>query len=154
MIPSAFVELEALPMTASGKVDRRALPAPERSTEVQRAPRTPQEQILSEIFADVLSRERVGIDDNFFELGGHSLLAIRVAMRVRNILHIEIPVTALFEHPTISTFSRHIDEAIARTSATVRPPRRSPAISPCRFRSLRSASGKMSAMARLRTTSI
>ena len=64
----------------------------------------------------------MGRDDNFFELGGHSLLAIRVVMRVRNVLGVEIPVTALFEYPTISAFSRHVEEMVARTSEIVRPP--------------------------------
>ena len=122
MMPAAFVLLEKLPLTATGKIDRLALPAPEWQPEGYRAPRTPDQEILCGIFANLLSLERVGIDDNFFELGGHSLLAIRLLMRVRNVLHIEIPVTALFEHPTISAFSRHIDEVIAKNSATVRPP--------------------------------
>ncbi|HEY5954559.1 MAG TPA: amino acid adenylation domain-containing protein, partial [Terrimicrobiaceae bacterium] len=122
MIPSAFVVLDKLPLTPNGKIDRHALPAPERSVEVYRAPRTPQEEILCEIFANLLSVERVGIDDDFFELGGHSLLALQMVMTLRNILHVEIPVTALFEHPTIVDLGRHLDEVIAQNLATVRPP--------------------------------
>ena len=121
MIPSAFIELEALPMTASGKVDRQALPAPESPGEAYSPPRTPQEEILCEIFADLLSVERVGINDNFFELGGHSLLAIRLVLRLRKIVQIEVPVTAVFEHPTISDLSRHLDGLGAGRLATVRP---------------------------------
>ncbi len=122
MIPSAFVVLDKLPLTPNGKIDRQALPAPERSVEVYRAPRTPQEEILCEIFANLLSVERVGIDNDFFELGGHSLLALQMVMTLRNILHVEIPVTAVFEHPTILDLGRHLDEVIAQNLATVRPP--------------------------------
>jgi aspartate racemase len=106
MVPSAFVVLEALPLTHSGKVDRKALPAPDplagRAEDAYAPPRTPVEEQLTEVWEEILSVGRVGIHDNFFELGGHSLLATRVVSRVREVFGVELPLRALFEHPTIA----------------------------------------------------
>ena len=115
MVPSAFVVLEALPLTVNGKVDRKALPAPEgRPAELEYvAPRTPVEEMLAQIWAEVLGVERVGIHDNFFELGGHSLMAIRVVSRLRDAFSVELPVRQVFEHATLFTQAQAIEHVIA-----------------------------------------
>jgi amino acid adenylation domain-containing protein len=105
MLPSAFVEMEKLPLTPSGKIDRKALPAPdwarpELGTEFV-PPAGPAEQVIAGIWSKVLNVERVGREDNFFELGGHSLLVTQVVARMRNIFQVEIPIRSLFESPTV-----------------------------------------------------
>lgn len=106
MIPTAFVALEAMPLTPNGKVDRKALPAPEAgalvSGEAYVAPRGPIEAALARIWAEVLGLERVGIHDSFFALGGHSLLGIRLLSRVRETFSVNLPLRVLFETPTIA----------------------------------------------------
>jgi amino acid adenylation domain-containing protein len=118
MMPAAFVELEALPLTSNGKIDRRALPALEiinRATDerVMLAARTPTEARLSSIWCDVLGLERVSVDDNFFELGGHSLLATQVISRVRETFEVELPLRSMFESPTVASLALRVDLAIS-----------------------------------------
>ncbi|PON11000.1 hypothetical protein C2W62_47120 [Candidatus Entotheonella serta] len=101
MIPAHFVSLPALPLTPNGKIDRNALPIPEETgvDEGYNAPRTPAEDVLAAIWAEVLELERVGRHGNFFELGGHSLLAIRVISRLREAFQVELSVRTVFEAP-------------------------------------------------------
>jgi acyl carrier protein len=117
MLPSAFVLLEALPLTPNGKVNRKALPAPEHSDDSRTylAPRTPAEEVLAGIWADVLHLERVGVHDNFFELGGHSLLATQVTSRVRQAFQVELPVRTLFEVPAIAELAELLTTILLAT---------------------------------------
>src|SRR6185436_3566283 len=122
MVPAAFVMLEALPLTPNRKVDRKALPAPEQQrAESYLAPRTPVEEVLAGIWAELLGLERVGAADHFFDLGGHSLLATRVVAAVRHAFRVDLPLRLVFERPTLEGLARAISEA-GETGATVDEP--------------------------------
>ncbi|GAB1538793.1 hypothetical protein NUACC21_14570 [Scytonema sp. NUACC21] len=113
MVPSAFVVLDALPLTPNGKLDRKALPDPElaqpKLDTTFVAPRTPTEEVLAEIWTQVLRLERVGVYDNFFDLGGHSLSATQLVFRVRNTFKVEVPLHALLETPTVAAMAEAVD---------------------------------------------
>ncbi|BAZ14320.1 amino acid adenylation domain-containing protein [Calothrix sp. NIES-4071] len=115
MIPSAFVMLEFLPLTPNGKVDRKALSRQEIAhSELDFvAPRTPVEEILADIWAEILRVERVGVYHNFFELGGHSLLATQVISRIQDALQVKIPLRTLFEKQTIADLAVSVVECLA-----------------------------------------
>lgn len=115
MVPTAFVFLERLPLTPNGKVDRKSLPNPDISIQIDRqyiAPRNEIEEIVAELCAEVLGIERVGIHDNFFELGGHSLLATRLVTKIRMAFDIEFSLSLLFRSTTIAQLCELIEQAI------------------------------------------
>ncbi|MDQ2149947.1 amino acid adenylation domain-containing protein [Alcaligenaceae bacterium C4P045] len=111
MVPAAFVILPALPITANGKLDRRALPQPPQTVSVGRAPNTPTERAVAEMFAAVLGHAVAvqGADDDFFELGGHSLLAAQLASAIRQRWGYAFSLGAVFEHPTVARMAQHLD---------------------------------------------
>ncbi|HEV3458078.1 MAG TPA: amino acid adenylation domain-containing protein [Thermoanaerobaculia bacterium] len=145
MVPDLFVRLPALPLTPNGKVDRKALPPPETATETATAtatetatasggggaarqgyvpPRTPIEEILAGIWAEIFGRERVGAADDFFELGGHSLLATRMTLRVKEVFGVELPLRTLFEEPTVGALAAAVEALRSAGAAPERPPLR------------------------------
>ena len=112
MVPSAFVQLTALPMTPAGKIDRRALPEPGRTRPDLGpkfvAPRAPMEEVIAHIWGQVLGLDSIGVDDNFFDLGGHSLLASQVISQIRETLQMETPLASLFTFPTVALLAEHL----------------------------------------------
>ncbi|HEX8242631.1 MAG TPA: condensation domain-containing protein, partial [Longimicrobium sp.] len=125
MIPASFVLLGELPLTPNGKVDRRALPAPEGSAADAPAarvePRTQVEQVLAQIWAQLLNRPHVGVNENFFELGGHSLLAVQVISRVRQALQVDVALGELFTRPVLADFARGLETAARAELPPIEP---------------------------------
>jgi aryl carrier-like protein len=113
MIPAHFVMLDALPLTSSGKLNRKALPAPSDSNEAPRAgtiaPRTPTEEMVMAVFREVLDRTNFGVLDNFFELGGHSLMAMRLMHKLQVASGVDLPFRNLFVGPTVAELAELID---------------------------------------------
>ncbi|UNO44069.1 non-ribosomal peptide synthetase [Streptomyces sp. MST-110588] len=114
MVPSAVIVLDAFPLTPNGKVDRRALPSPDDAAGTREyvAPRNPGEELVADIWADVLGVEKVGVTDNFFDLGGDSILSIQVISRVREIFMIDLPARTLFDNPTVADLAAAVEAQV------------------------------------------
>jgi acyl carrier protein len=112
MVPAHFHYLDTLPLTTSGKLDRKALPAPEHAPADNGrpyvAPRNPAEETIADVWKAVLRIDKVGLDDHFFELGGDSLLSIRVHAELTGKLRADLPIVALLQYPTVRTLARHL----------------------------------------------
>ncbi len=123
MIPSAWVQLKAFPLTPNGKIDRNSLPIPDfASTTTQYlAPRNATEETLAKIWQEILNVPQVGIDDNFFELGGHSLLATQVVSKIRQSLSVELPLRYLFEYPTVAQLANQLENSVAQEIPPIQP---------------------------------
>jgi acyl-coenzyme A synthetase/AMP-(fatty) acid ligase len=122
MVPGRIVVLAELPLTLNGKVNRRALPAPDDSAPRERvAPRTPTEEQMAAIWAEVFTLPAVGIDDDFFDLGGHSLLAAKVVGRIRAALKVSLPIPLLFRQPTIRQLAEYVDNTLWAAGQGARP---------------------------------
>ncbi len=126
MLPAAILVLDRLPLTDNGKIDKRALPPPEQidsdAEEGFAAPRTQVEDLLAEIWAQIIGVKRVGIQDNFFTLGGHSLSAARIVSRVREAFKTELPLRALFEHPTVAALAEVVEAMVRDVPESRLPP--------------------------------
>jgi amino acid adenylation domain-containing protein len=113
MVPAVFMTVETMPKTPSGKIDRRALPAPKKQQVQSQSYAQPQsdlERVLAGIWSNLLRLDRVGIHDNFFEIGGNSLMTLQVAVQVRELLKIDLPVVKLFQHPTIAQLANYLHQ--------------------------------------------
>ncbi|HYG61652.1 MAG TPA: amino acid adenylation domain-containing protein, partial [Thermoanaerobaculia bacterium] len=126
MVPAAFVLLPEMPLTPSGKIDRRVLTQSAMEVQVsgapRRAPRAPIEEIVAGLWAEVLGVPRVGLDDDFFQLGGHSLMATRLFSRLRETLHVELPLRTLFEAPRLADLAARVQAALAVGGGVLAPP--------------------------------
>ncbi|MEG4442911.1 amino acid adenylation domain-containing protein [Microcoleus sp. AT9_B5] len=122
MVPAVFVNVEAMPKTPSGKIDRRALPAPDSQRQEQSqsyaAPQSELELLLAGVWSKLLKLDRVGIHDNFFEIGGNSLMTLQVAVQVRDLLATDLPVVKLFQHPTIAQLANYLNQGKSANEST------------------------------------
>jgi acyl carrier protein len=117
MVPSMFIFTDAMPLTPNGKLDRKALPAPDRRN-FQRAsgfvgPRTLMEEMLVEIWAEVLKLDKIGVHDNFFDIGGHSLKATQVISRIRETFRMDLSLRVLFEAPTVAELAMRVEQSFS-----------------------------------------
>src|SRR5262245_48591802 len=124
MAPSMLVEIERMPLTSNGKLDRKALPAPEwgREQTEPEGERSPIEEIVAGAYRQALGREEVGVKSHFFELGGHSLLATRLVSQLREAFSVELAVREVFEHPRVEELARVVEAAMRRDQGTMAPP--------------------------------
>jgi len=125
MVPAAMVTLERMPLSPNGKIDRKALPAPEAAgAETQNfiGPRNPTEEVLSELWSEILNTERIGVEDNLFEHGAHSLLVTQVTSRIRKLFKVDPPLRLFFECPTIGGMARAIDKLQSEAEGIDAPP--------------------------------